>query len=484
MSASGRWRPSLATGARLAEELNQALAGRRIEKVWRPKVHIVSMKIQGSDRRLLLDGSPSHPHARLASAWPDNPHNPDRETLILRRFLSNARIIAVLLHNERALRFELVSRGESISLFVQLAGRFPNVSLFSEAGDELMRLVSGRPAHDPESPPLPPTESLDAGAAEAFLESFDRFMSKVVRETLMARELTELRREARAFHKRLKRGLTALEKEQARAAKAHEYRRHGELLKTVLHQAKRGMSEVKATDWSSGRSIEVVVPLDPLLGPKENLERLFKRYRKFSNAAEGIDERLLTHMKKEHAAKEILDEVTSPDLKASLLSKEQLADWMDRLELVGWRRPKDRQMKRTPRNDGSTLPYREFRSEDGTLIWLGRSAKHNDKLTLQHARGHDVWLHARDASGSHVILKCDRGSQPSSDALLDAAMLAAWHSKLRGESIIDVMWTPRKNVRKPKGAAAGSVTVSDSKTLSVRDDPARLRRLYSSETKG
>jgi predicted ribosome quality control (RQC) complex YloA/Tae2 family protein len=64
---------------------------------------------------------------------------------------------------------------------------------------------------------------------------------------------------------------------------------------------------------------------------------------------------------------------------------------------------------------------------------------------------------------------------------LDAALLAAWHSKLRHEAIIDVMWTRRKHVRKAKGAPSGQVTVSASKTISVREDPRRLERIYGTE---
>ena len=115
------------------------------------------------------------------------------------------------------------------------------------------------------------------------------------------------------------------------------------------------------------------------------------------------------------------------------------------------------------------------------MIWLGRAARHNDALTFKHARGSDVWLHARDSPGSHVVLRLDKGREPGQEALLDAALLAAWHSKLRGENIIDVMWTYRKHVKKPPGAPAGLVSVAQSHTIAVRHDEARLARIYRTE---
>ena len=106
---------------------------------------------------------------------------------------------------------------------------------------------------------------------------------------------------------------------------------------------------------------------------------------------------------------------------------------------------------------------------------VGRSAKDNDRLTFQVASGRDVFLHARDVPGSHVILRCP--GTPGHEAMLDAATLAAWNSSARGELVVDVLWTERKHVRRVPGVA-GRVTTADAKNLAVRVDPARVERLY------
>lgn len=126
------------------------------------------------------------------------------------------------------------------------------------------------------------------------------------------------------------------------------------------------------------------------------------------------------------------------------------------------------------------MPYRAFRSANGARILVGRSARDNDALTLRVARGNDVWLHARGVQGSHVVVP-DAGEAPDARTLGDAALLAAHFSRARGEEAAEVAWTRRKHVRKPKGAAPGSVIATQERTLRVRLDAARLAELLSTE---
>jgi predicted ribosome quality control (RQC) complex YloA/Tae2 family protein len=482
MKGPTRWRPSLADAERLSKELASVLVGKRIEKVWRPSEDTLSFKIQGESRRLVLQASPTIPHCVLARTWPENPHNPDRIVLMLRQSLTNARIRGVHLLDERILGFTIDSRGETLELGLQIAGRFPNINLVSQAGDELVRLIPARPGRDKDSPPLAEIMEPWAANAPSFLDALEEHVAAVCSRANVAKEANHITRETRTLLKRAKRALNAVQKDMDRAGRASEYRQHGELLKSCLHTAKKGMSEVKATDWSTGEAREFMVPLDPLLSPKENLERLFRRYRKFSGALQGVSERLASRQAKCEALRALMGKLAELSEFSVDDAQAELTTLTDELKGLGWS-PSSATLQGTKGHAKVTaLPYREFEASDGTALWLGRSAKHNDKLTLHHAKGHDIWLHARDSAGSHVILRCARNSEPSSDALVDAALLAAWHSKERGQSIIDIMWTRKKNVRKPKGAAPGAVTVSDSKTISVREDPKRLRRIYDTES--
>ncbi|HEX6536333.1 MAG TPA: NFACT RNA binding domain-containing protein [Gemmatimonadaceae bacterium] len=130
------------------------------------------------------------------------------------------------------------------------------------------------------------------------------------------------------------------------------------------------------------------------------------------------------------------------------------------------------------RGDGAgALPYRAFQSSGGLEILVGRGAKANDALTFHAASPEDVWLHARDAAGAHVVLRWSRAETPPARDLEEAALLAAWHSRSRGSTVVPVDWTRRKYVRKPRGGAPGLVLVQRAETVFVRPDPAAIRRL-------
>jgi hypothetical protein len=123
------------------------------------------------------------------------------------------------------------------------------------------------------------------------------------------------------------------------------------------------------------------------------------------------------------------------------------------------------------------LPYRSYRSSTGLEIRVGRGASANDTLTFRESSPNDIWLHARDAAGAHVVLRWQKDENPPARALEEAAVLAAWHSKSRGSALVPVDWTRRKYVRRAKGGVPGAVIVQRSRTVMVRPDAALEREL-------
>lgn len=122
-------------------------------------------------------------------------------------------------------------------------------------------------------------------------------------------------------------------------------------------------------------------------------------------------------------------------------------------------------------------PFRSYHSSDGLEIRVGRGAASNDELTFHESSPDDVWLHARGAAGAHVVLRWRAPQAPPMRALEEAAMLAAWHSRARGSSLVPVDWTRRKYVRKARGSAPGAVVIQRSETLMVRPDSSLERKL-------
>jgi hypothetical protein len=122
-------------------------------------------------------------------------------------------------------------------------------------------------------------------------------------------------------------------------------------------------------------------------------------------------------------------------------------------------------------------PYRSYRSTTGLEIRVGRGASANEALTFKESSPNDVWLHARDAAGAHVVLRWQKEENPPARALEEAAILAAWHSKSRGSALVPVDWTRRKYVRRARGGSPGAVVVQRARTVMVRPDATLERTL-------
>jgi len=140
-------------------------------------------------------------------------------------------------------------------------------------------------------------------------------------------------------------------------------------------------------------------------------------------------------------------------------------------------RTPETQLERQAASRAPSRPFRTYRSSGGLAIWVGRGAASNDALTCHESSPSDVWLHARDAAGAHVVLRWSRDEPPPSRDLEEAAVLAAWHSKSRGSGLVPVDWTRRKYVRKAKGGPPGLVLVQRTETIFVKPDERVERRL-------
>jgi predicted ribosome quality control (RQC) complex YloA/Tae2 family protein len=127
--------------------------------------------------------------------------------------------------------------------------------------------------------------------------------------------------------------------------------------------------------------------------------------------------------------------------------------------------------------EAKRLSYRSYRSSGGIEILVGRGARANDELTYEIARPDDVWLHARDVTGAHVVMRWTQEGSPPSRDLHEAAALAAWHSRARGSTVVPVDWTRRRHVRRARGGPPGRAIVERAKTVMARPSAELERRL-------
>ena len=123
------------------------------------------------------------------------------------------------------------------------------------------------------------------------------------------------------------------------------------------------------------------------------------------------------------------------------------------------------------------LPYKSYRTSGGIDVLVGRGAGSNDELTYEIAKPDDVWLHARDVTGAHVVMRWSEEGPPPSRDLHEAAALAAWYSRARGSVVVPVDWTRRRHVRRARGGPPGRALVDRAKTVMARPSADLERRL-------
>lgn len=270
--------------------------------------------------------------------------------------------------------------------------------------------------------------------------------------------------------KRLARLVAKLERDVHKHGEPGALRREGEVLKAWMHQVKRGDAGLDAYDFE-GNPMHIV--LDPAKDAAGNLALKFARAKK----AERALEMALPKLEAARAAKAELDA-----LRTGLSAPEPAAEALEAAEARLSKRKMAPSARRQAAMARGRLPYRVFPIAGDLVAWVGRGARDNDALTFHHAKGNDVWLHVRDAAGSHVVLpKAPR--ELSSAALIDAAHLAAWFSPLKNAPAVDVRHTRRKHLRKPgKGAPAGKVLVAEERVVHVKIEPERTARLLQGET--
>jgi predicted ribosome quality control (RQC) complex YloA/Tae2 family protein len=289
----------------------------------------------------------------------------------------------------------------------------------------------------------------------------------------------------------LERKAIHLQEDLAEARRAEEYRRNGELLKSVLHRIHTGDDSVTATDFETGQP--VTIPLDSSLSPSENLEKYFGKYQKELRGVAAIEQQIESvqrALERVRSLRKKLQEIGGTG-RRDLEAVRELASHPQIRRLIGRHRPEARKQqppaaKRSPavppaKRDipGRLLPKR-YRTEQGLEIWVGRSDEGNDYLTTRLARGNDLFFHLEGYPGSHVVLRTEGKPDPPAESLLDACELAVHFSKMKNAGRADVHVASIKDVKKPKGAKPGLVYVLKGKTIHLRRNPKRLENILAS----
>lgn len=266
---------------------------------------------------------------------------------------------------------------------------------------------------------------------------------------------------SKLLHNELKRAtnkISVLESELAAAENADDWRIMADNLSTYRYNFKDHADEIiSVKNIYSETGAEIQIPLDKKLTIADNVQAFYKKYDKLKRSTAHILEQI------SKCRAEILYLET---VEHSLSTADTLVDIDEiRAELTSGGYLKTEKKKTASSKKPEPL---KFVAPDGTEILIGKNNAQNDRLTFKIAAPDDIWLHTKEITGSHVIIRCG-GVEPSTETLLFAAKLAAKFSKAAGSSKVPVDYTHCKFVKKPSGAKPGFVIFTNQKTLYVDD---------------
>ena len=290
---------------------------------------------------------------------------------------------------------------------------------------------------------------------ESFSDMLDIFYLERDRDERMKVKGQDLLKLLTNAAERLSRKINTQLAELEQCADREKLRVYGDLLQANLYRIEKGSPFVDLENFYDENMPVVRIKLDPSKSGSQNAQKYYKDYRKAKTAEQVLKEQI------EIARNELVYIDNVFDALSRAASERELAEIRSELVQTGYiKAPKGKSKEQKP------LPPIEFKTTDGFRVLVGRNNRQNDTLTLKTANNNDIWFHTKDIPGSHTILVTE-GKEPTDTAIMQAAMIAAYHSKAKDGSQVPVDYTQVRNVSKPQGAKPGMVIFVKNRTVYV-----------------
>lgn len=288
----------------------------------------------------------------------------------------------------------------------------------------------------------------------------DYYRDKAERDRVQ-QQASELIRKVENDLEKNRKKLAKQEAELAATDNAEEFRQKGELLTTFLHQVPNDQDQVVLDNYYTNEPI--TIQLNKALTPNQNAQRYFKRYQKLKEAVKH-----LTFLIQE--TKETISYLETVETALAQASLSEVAEIREELIQTGFikRRNREKIQKRK-------RPEKYLASDGKTIILVGRNNLQNDELTFKIAKKDELWFHAKDIPGSHVVITGNL--DPTDEVKTDAAELAAYYSKARLSNLVQVDMIEAKKLNKPTGGKPGFVTYTGQKTLRVTPEEEKIKAM-------
>ena len=395
----------------------------------------------------------------------------------MRKDLSQTRVAAIeKIAGDRIVRLKFagvdeIGRQKLRTLIIQLTGRSANqllldqddlilaqmrrqVTLLAHARYQMPAATKGKSnANDDAALITTPSEG------KSVSETLDEYFTRLAVEKAAESRLNQARAELRKEISRRKKLLKQLREDLATHTDAEDQKRIGDLLLANVG-AKRQSGRVRLVDYFAEGAPEFEIELDEKTSIPEEASRRFAMFSRSKRARKQIGARI----------EKVTSEIAELERRREHLESAgaSVAPAKSAVASAPTSRRRAPESKRIPGT-------RRYVSADGFEMLVGRAAKDNEHLTFKVAKPNDVWLHAADYPGSHVIVRNATRKELPQRTLIEAAQLAAYFSQANKDPKVDVHYTERKFVSKPKGAAPGLVRMTRFKNITVKPKEAAER---------
>lgn len=440
-----------------------------------PRLHLIKRRVRDLERQ-------------------STPLNQFGQTLA--RDLSSTRTQSIVKDlRDRVVRFQFAGEDElgekkASMLIAQLTGRSANLFVTDEEQIiiQAARLTdnSGQRPGETYTPPASaakqqagPTKLFDLihhGDFSSASEAADAYFTSLLTQRQFESRANAARGQIRKSISQHQKLLKKLQRDVESHADAEEHKRVGDLLLANLGTARRSGNRVKLIDYFSDDAAPIEIELDESTSLPEEAQRRFALYQRSKRALAKITSRIA---QVEQEIDELQSEQRKLDDQLAAADPQHKPTGLALLPLAHGSRAVDTLSGLTQKPAGGNAKRipgtRRYVSSDGLEILVGRTSKDNDYLTLKIARPNDLWLHAADYGGSHVVVRNSTRKDVPHRTLIEAAQLAAYFSRAKKDPKVDVHYTQRKFVSKPKGAKPGLVRLQRFKNITVEPKEAGKR---------
>lgn len=299
---------------------------------------------------------------------------------------------------------------------------------------------------------------------DSFSELLDDFYFEKDRLERTKQNSSELQKLVANLIQRTARKLDLQRKELEQCADREQLKINAELIAANLYQLQKGAPFYEVYNYYTNENIRINA--NPALTPNENSQRYYKEYRK----AKTAEQMLTTLIANGEEELSYLDTVADALSRAETTA--QIAEIRQELSHTGYLKNKMKPGTKAPK----PLAPMEYESSDGFTILVGRNNEQNDRLSLKTAAKGDIWLHTQKFPGSHTVIVTE-GQEVPEETLIEAAIIAAYHSRARQSSGVPVDYTQVRNLKKPQGAKPGKVIYHVYNTLYVTPDRDLVNKL-------